>query len=409
MMGPTQPQGPPATGAAGPPGPRAEAPAAAGPDLATWSCPLPLRDQRTIVMGHGSGGRLSGELIEHVFLPAFDGTGLAGVLRQLGDAAVLDLGGRGGNDRRDGEAGRAGDAGPDGADGLRGSRLAFTTDSYVVRPRFFPGGNVGDLAVNGTVNDLAVSGAVPVALSVGMILEEGLSLAELGLIADTMGRAARVAGVSIVTGDTKVVDAGHGDGVFINTAGIGLVPRGLDLGPHRVAPGDGVIVSGPIARHGIAVLSVRDGLEFGSQITTDSAPLNGLVQALLLSGADVKMMRDPTRGGLAATLNEIARASRVGVEIVERSVPVPDDVRAACGFLGLDPMYVANEGRLVAFVRGEHAEQALAVIASHPLGQGAALIGQVVATHPGVVTARTGIGGTRVVDLPLAEQLPRIC
>lgn len=355
-------------------------------DLENWTCPVPLRDQSSIVMGHGAGGRLSAELIAHLFVPAFDGTALAGVLAQLGDAAVFNLGE---------EAG--------------GARLAFTTDSYVVRPRFFPGGNVGDLAVNGTINDLAVSGAVPLALSVALILEEGLALNELGVITETMGRAARAAGVSIVTGDTKVVDAGHGDGVYVNTAGVGLVRRGLDLGPHRLVPGDAILVSGPIGAHGIAVLSVRDGLEFGSQITTDSAPLHGLVGALLDSGVDVRMMRDPTRGGVAATLNEIAAASGQGVEIVERAVPVPDDVRAACGFLGLDPMQVANEGRLVAFVRGEDAERALAAVAGHPLGHGAALIGEVVAEHPGVVVARTAIGGSRVVDLPLAEQLPRIC
>lgn len=352
------------------------------PDFEGWTCPAPLRDQTAIVMGHGGGGRLSAELVRHLFVPAFDGTPLAPVLQQLGDAAVLEI---------------------------AGARLAFTTDSYVVRPRFFPGGNVGDLAVNGTVNDLSVSGAVPLALSVGLILEEGMSLDELGVLTETMGAAARAAGVSIVTGDTKVVDAGHGDGVYINTAGIGLVPPGVDLGPHRVAPGDRILVSGPIGRHGVAVLSVREGLEFGSEITTDSAPLNGLVAALLASGADVTMMRDPTRGGLAATLNEIADASATGVEIVERAVPVPADVRAACGFLGLDPMYVANEGRLVAFVRPDDAELALATVAGHPLGTGAALIGQVVAEHPGVVVARTPIGGTRVVDLPLAEQLPRIC
>jgi hydrogenase expression/formation protein HypE len=339
-----------------------------------------------VVMGHGGGGRMSAELITHLFLPAFDGAELSAVLAQLGDAAVLHLAGA-----------------------TAGARLAFSTDSYVVRPRFFPGGNIGDLAVNGTVNDLAVSGAIPLALSVGLILEEGMRLDELGVITETMGRAARAAGVSIVTGDTKVVDSGHGDGVYINTAGIGLVPDGVDLGPHRVAPGDRVIVSGPIGAHGIAVLSVRDGLEFGSQIITDSAPLNGLVATLRESGADVTMMRDPTRGGLAATLNEIAAASGTGIEIVERAVPVADDVRAACGFLGLDPMYVANEGRLVAFVRAADAEQALATIAVHPLGTGAALIGEVVEAHPGIVVARTGIGGTRVVDLPLAEQLPRIC
>jgi hydrogenase expression/formation protein HypE len=292
---------------------------------------------------------------------------------------------------------------------LGGQRLAFSCDSYVVRPRFFPGGNVGHLAVNGTINDLAVSGAVPLALSVGMILEEGLPLAELAAIAETMGQAARAAGVSIVTGDTKVVDAGHGDGVYLNTAGIGLVRPGLELGPAQVCPGDAILLSGPIAAHGIAVLSVRDGLEFGSDIVTDSTPLHGLIAALLDSGAQVSMMRDPTRGGVAATLNEIAGASRTGVRIVERSIPVADDVRAACAFLGLDPLLVANEGRVVAFVREADADRALQAMRSHVDGAGAVRIGTVVEDHPGVVVASTGIGGTRVVDLPLAEQLPRIC
>jgi hydrogenase expression/formation protein HypE len=351
-------------------------------DLENWSCPVPLRDYPAIVMGHGGGGRLSAELVEHLFLPAFGGTPHAHVLQQLGDAAVLDLGGQ---------------------------RLAFSTDSYVVRPRFFPGGNVGDLAVNGTVNDVAMTGARPIALSVGLVLEEGMPLDELGVIVDTMGRAARAAGVSIVTGDTKVVDAGSGDGVYVTTAGIGLIAEGIDYGPHRIRPGDAVLVSGPIAMHGIAVMSVREGLEFGSTIVSDSAPLNGLVAALQEADVSIRMMRDPTRGGVAATLNEIARSSGTGVEIVERSIPVPDDVRAACGFLGLDPLYVANEGRLVAFVASEEAERALDVMQGHPAGVGAARIGTVVGDHPGVVVARTGIGGTRVVDLPLAEQLPRIC
>lgn len=349
-------------------------------DLENWSCPVPLRDHPNIVMGHGGGGTLSAELVKHLFLPAY-GTG-DGVLAQLGDAAVVDVGGQ---------------------------RLAFSTDSYVVRPRFFPGGNIGDLAVNGTVNDLAMTGATPLFLSVGMVLEEGLPLDELTRIAATMGEAARRAGVEIVTGDTKVVDSGHGDGLFVNTAGVGVVPAGVDLGPHRVRPDDAVIVSGPIGLHGIAVLSVREGLEFGADVLTDSAPLNGLVAALLAAGVDVHMMRDPTRGGVAATLNEIAGSAGVGVQIVERDVPVPDAVRAACGFLGLDPLYVANEGRLVAFVAAADADRALEVMRSDPLGAGAVRIGAVVAEHPGVVVARTGIGGTRVVDLPLAEQLPRIC
>ena len=345
-----------------------------------WSCPLPLRDHPNVVMGHGGGGTLSSELVEHLFLPAYGDS--QGVLAQLGDAAVLGVG---------------------------GGRLAMSTDSFVVRPRFFPGGNIGDLAVNGTVNDVAMTGARPLYLSVGMVLEEGLSLAELDLIARTMGEAARRAGVSIVTGDTKVVDRGHGDGVYITTTGIGEVPSGVDLGPHRVRPGDAVLVSGPIGLHGIAVMSVREGLEFGSDIESDCAPLNGLTESLLSSGAEVHMFRDPTRGGVAASLNEIATSSRTGIEIVERDVPVPDDVRAACGFLGLDPLYVANEGKLVAFVAAEDADLALEVMHGHEYGVGAARIGTVVEAHAGVVVARTGIGGTRVVDLPLAEQLPRIC
>lgn len=349
-------------------------------DLENWSCPVPLRDHPNVVLGHGGGGTLSQELVSHLFLPAYGDD--AGVLAQLGDAAIVSAGGQ---------------------------RLAMTTDSYVVRPRFFPGGNIGDLAINGTVNDLAVSGARPLYLTVGMVLEEGLPLDELNSIATTMGASARAAGVSIVTGDTKVVDSGHGDGIYINTAGVGVIPDGVDLGPHRVRPGDAVLVFGPIAMHGIAVMSVRDGLEFGSDIVTDSAPLNGLVAALLDAGIDVHMMRDPTRGGVAASLTEIARAAQVGVQIVERDVPVPDDVRAACGFLGLDPLYVANEGKLIAFVDADDADRALEVMQQHPQGVGATRIGTASADHPGVVTAATGIGGTRVVDLPLAEQLPRIC
>lgn len=349
-------------------------------DLEGWSCPMPLRDHPQVVMGHGGGGALSADLVEHLLLPAYGDDN--GVLAQLGDAAVL---------------------------GIAGARLAMSTDSFVVRPRFFPGGNVGDLAVNGTVNDVAMTGARPLHLSVGMVLEEGMQLSELDLIARTMGRAARAAGVGIVTGDTKVVDAGHGDGVYITTTGIGVIDAGVDLGPHRVRPGDAVIVSGPIALHGIAVLSVREGLEFGSDIESDCAPLNGLVQAVLGTGADVHMFRDPTRGGVAATLNEIAKSSRTGVEIEERAVPVPDDVRAACGFLGLDPLYVANEGKLIAFVAGDDADRVLEAMHAHEFGAGAVRIGTVVEEHPGVVVARTGIGGSRVVDLPLAEQLPRIC
>ncbi|MFZ0325064.1 MAG: hydrogenase expression/formation protein HypE [Actinomycetes bacterium] len=350
-------------------------------DPAGWLCPLPLRDSPTIVMGHGGGGRLSAELVEHLFVPAFS-SGTDSALARLGDSAVIAIG---------------------------GEQLAFTTDSYVVRPRWFPGGSIGDLAVNGTVNDLAMMGARPLFLTVGFILEEGLEVAELGRVVDVMGRAAREAGVTIVAGDTKVVDAGHGDGLYVNTAGVGVVPSGVSIGPERARPGDVVIVSGPLGMHGIAVLSVRDGLEFGSQIVSDSAPLGGLVGSLVDAHVDVHTLRDPTRGGLAATLNEIAAASGTGVRIEERLVPVPDDVRAACGFLGLDPMCVANEGKLVAFVAPHDADRALTIMRADTQGAGATVIGEVVEDHPGVVVARTPIGGTRVVDLPLAEQLPRIC
>ena len=346
-------------------------------DLEAWTCPAPLRDSPTVLLGHGAGGRLSAELVAHLFVPAFGGDADA-----LGDAAVVDVGGQ---------------------------RLALSTDSFVVRPRWFPGGNLGTLAVNGTVNDLAMVGAQPLYLTAGFILEEGLEVAELGRLAAAVGEAAREAGVQVVAGDTKVVDRGHGDGLFVNTAGVGLVPVGVRIGPTRARPGDAVLLSGPIGLHGMAVMSVREGLEFGTQIRSDCQPLHGLVAAVLAAGVDVHVLRDPTRGGVAASLNEIAASSRVGVVIEERAVPVPDDVRAACGFLGLDPLVVANEGKLVAFVPGEQADAALAAMRAHPHGQDATRIGTVTSDHPGVVVARTGIGGTRVVDLPLGEQLPRIC
>ncbi len=369
----------------------APADAAAAPDFESWSCPLPLRSSPTIVMGHGGGGALSAELVDHLFVPAFSPDPAApSVLRALGDSAVVELG---------------------------GARLAFSTDSYVVRPMFFPGGSLGDLAVNGTVNDLAMSGAQAAYLSCGFILEEGTALDVVGRIAEALGAAARSAGVTIATGDTKVVDAGHGDGVYVNTAGIGLVPPGVDIRPDRARPGDVVIVSGEIGVHGVAILSVREGLSFGTGVRSDSAALNGLVAAMLAATpdgqgsvpVDLHVLRDPTRGGLAATLNEIARASQVGVRIVERAVPVPEEVANACALLGLDPWYVANEGKLVAFVPPQHAEAVLAAMRAHPRGAGATVIGECVEDHPGMVVARTGLGGTRVVDLPLGEQLPRIC
>ncbi|MFI6776566.1 hydrogenase expression/formation protein HypE [Nocardia sp. NPDC050412] len=354
--------------------------AAASPplDIDGWVCPMPLRDAPNIVMGHGGGGAMSGELIEHLFLPAFG----AAADTELGDSAVLRLG---------------------------NVRLAFSTDSFVVKPLVFPGGSIGDLAVNGTVNDLAMSGARPVALSTAFILEEGTALAEIARIAEAVGTAALAAEVRLVTGDTKVVDAGHGDGIFINTAGIGLVPKSVDIRPQRARPGDIVLVSGEIGLHGIAVLSCREGLEFGTTLCSDTAPLHGLVATMLATGADVHVLRDPTRGGMAASLNEIARAASVGVELDERAIPVPVGVRDACGLLGLDPLYVANEGKLVAFVPPEYAERVLDAMRAHPLGAHAAVVGHCVAEHPGMVVARTALGGTRVVDLPAGEQLPRIC
>lgn len=347
-------------------------------DFEGWVCPTPLRETPNIVMGHGGGGAMSGELIEQLFLPAFGGAARA----ELGDSAVLSV--------------------PAG-------RLAFSTDSFVVKPMFFPGGSIGDLAVNGTVNDLAMSGATPLYLSTAFILSEGTPLADIGRVAMAVGKAAEVAGVQLVTGDTKVVDSGSGDGVYINTAGIGVVPDGVEIGPHRAEVGDAVLVSGDIGVHGIAVMSCREGLEFGTTIESDTAPLHGLVADLLATGVDVHVLRDPTRGGVSATLNEIAKASGVGIELVEKDFPIPAEVRDACGLLGLDPLQVANEGKLVAIVPGDRADEILAAMHSHPLGADAQRIGTCVAEHPRMVVARTALGGTRVVDLPIGEQLPRIC
>ena len=341
-------------------------------------CPVPLRDSPNIVMGHGGGGAMSGELIEHLFLRAFGDAADAA----MGDSAVVSVG---------------------------GLRLAFSTDSFVVRPMFFPGGCIGDLAVNGTVNDLAMSGAQPLVLSTAFILEEGTPLADIGKVAEALGAAARLAGVRLVTGDTKVVDSGHGDGIYINTSGIGVIADGVDIRPDRAEPGDVVIVSGEIGVHGIAVMSSREGLEFGTDVRSDTAALNRLVDAMIATGADVHVLRDPTRGGLAASLNEIAKAAGLGVNLTESTLPIPAAVADACGILGLDPLYVANEGKLVAFVAEADADRVLTAMRSHDLGRQATAIGTCVAEHPGMVVARTTLGGTRVVDLPVGEQLPRIC
>lgn len=349
-------------------------PAIAAPE--EWTCPVPLRSTDRIVLGHGGGGVLSEELIENLFIPAFGGR--SGPARDSAEVCV------------------------------HGGRLAVTTDSYVVNPLFFPGGNIGDLAVNGTVNDLACSGARPVCLTAGFILEEGLELAVLGAVAETMGRAAAAAGVSVVTGDTKVVGRGSADQLFVNTAGVGVIPDGVVVGPQRIRPGDVVLVSGALGEHGVAIMSVREGLDFGSEVVTDSAPLYELAGAAITAG-DVHALRDPTRGGLVAALVELSRASGTGIVVDEGSVPVPDAVVAACGFLGLDPLQVANEGKLVVVVAPEDADAVLAAMRARPEGADAVRIGQVVDEHPGMVVGRTRFGTERVIERELGEQLPRIC
>jgi hydrogenase expression/formation protein HypE len=349
------------------------------PDFSNWSCPLPLVGYPTIVMGHGGGGKLGNELVEHLFLPAFRNA----ALENLGDAAVLDL--------------------PAG-------RLAMSTDSFVVQPLFFPGGSIGELAVNGTVNDLAVSGADPKYLSASFILEEGFPLAQLAAIVEAMAAAAATAGVQIVTGDTKVVERGHGDGCYITTAGVGVMRAEIEVGPRRAQAGDAILVSGTIGDHGMAIMSVREGLEFESQIRSDCAALNGMIAGVLDAvGTAVHAMRDPTRGGLASTLNEIAQASGVGIAIDETCLPVRVEVQSACELLGLDPVYVANEGKAVFFVAAEAAEKVLAVLRAHPLGREAAQIGTVTAQHPRMIVARTAMGANRVIATQIGEQLPRIC
>jgi hydrogenase expression/formation protein HypE len=329
-------------------------------------------------MAHGAGGKATQTLVEALFLDAFRNP----LLEPLDDAAVLTVG---------------------------VARLAFTTDSYVVSPLFFPGGNIGDLAVNGTVNDLAVSGARPLHLSAGFVLEEGFPIADLRTIATTMGQAAARAGVTIVTGDTKVVQRGKGDGCYVNTSGIGVIERRGSLGAACVAPGDAVLVSGPIGDHGITIMLARGELDITSDVESDTAPLGDLVARLLDATDAVHCLRDATRGGVATVLNEIARAANVGITIDEAAVPVRDTVRGACEILGVDPLYVACEGRLVAVVEASAAPAALAALRSHPLGADAALVGTVHEQDPGLVLLRTHFGGTRIVDLLVGDPLPRIC
>jgi hydrogenase expression/formation protein HypE len=346
------------------------------------SCPTPLPAKDTILLGHGSGGKLSAELIRDVFLPAFRNP----VLARLDDQAIVNV---------------------------NGQRLAITTDSFVVKPRFFPGGDIGSLAVHGTINDLAMGGATPLFLSAAFIIEEGFAMDELRLVVNSLRQAAADAGVDVVTGDTKVVEKGKGDGLFINTTGIGLVPEGVNLSADRACPGDKVLLSGSIGDHGIAILAQREGLEFETLIQSDSAALHTLVAAMLgvtSNGTpDIRCMRDPTRGGVSSTLNEIAERSQVGIELEESSLPIHEEVRGACELLGLDPLYVANEGKLIAIVATEAASAVLQAMRRHPLGAEAQIIGTVKKENPGLVTMRTPLGTTRIVDMLAGDQLPRIC
>jgi hydrogenase expression/formation protein HypE len=341
-------------------------------------CPVPFRKNDAVLLGHGSGGKLTSDLVREVFLPAFSNS----ALDHLSDSAELQL---------------------------EGKRIVFTTDSFVVSPWRFPGGNLGDIAVNGTVNDLAVSGASPVALSAAFILEEGFSIADLRAIVESMRAAAARAGVHIVTADTKVVERGKGDGVFITTSGVGLLPEGMNLAPERIKPGDAIIVSGPLGDHGIAVMCAREGLEFETTVRSDTAPLHQLVATMLATGAEIRCMRDVTRGGLATVLNEIAIAASVQMLLSEPDLPVRDAVRAACEILGLDPLYVACEGRLVAIVDQRGTQSLLAAMRSHPLGSDALQVGTVVCRSEARVLVRTAFGTTRMVDTLPGALLPRIC
>jgi hydrogenase expression/formation protein HypE len=354
------------------------------PDLLSWTCPRPLQHYPNIIMSHGSGGRMMQDLIEHLFAPAFANSWLG----QMADSSAIDLQ----------------EYLPQNSSG----QLAFTTDSYVVNPLFFPGGDIGELAIYGTVNDLAMRGARPLFLSTGFILEEGLPMEVLGRIVTSMAAACEKAGVKVVTGDTKVVQKGHGDGLYINTSGIGVIPPNVDIRPDKASAGDKIIVSGTIGDHGIAIMSVREGLKFQTELRSDTTPLATMVEKMIAAG-EIHCLRDATRGGLAAVLNELALASKVGIEFEELQVPVRPEVNAACEMLGLDPLHIANEGKLVAIVPEKSVTAIFAAMKTDAAGQEAAIIGEVVADHPGLVTARTAIGAHRIVDVPAGELLPRIC
>lgn len=343
-----------------------------------FSCPIPITEYKNVLLAHGGGGKLTQQMIKKMFLSQFHNE----LLEPLHDGAIFSIG---------------------------GSRFAFSTDSYVVNPIFFPGGDIGELAVNGTVNDLAMCGARPMYLSAAYIIEEGFPMEDLWRIVLSMQEAAQRAGVVLVTGDTKVVDRGKGDKIFVNTAGVGLIDGGVEIHPKRAAIGDKIVINGPIAVHGIAIMSVREGLEFETQIESDTAPLNGLVAAMLEASRDIHVFRDPTRGGVASALNEIAEQAQVGISLVEENIPLTEEVRGACEILGLDPLYVANEGKLLAFIPRDDVDRVLAAMRNHPLGKDARVIGEVIDDHPGIVVMKSRVGGSRVVDMLSGEQLPRIC
>jgi hydrogenase expression/formation protein HypE len=342
------------------------------------SCPIPISQYPHVLMAHGGGGKLMHQLIGKMFLTAFANP----LLETQHDSTVVEW---------------------------TGKKLAFTTDSYVVRPIFFPGGDIGSMAVHGTVNDLAMSGARPLYLSSAFILEEGLPMETLWRVVCSLRDAAKHCGVQIITGDTKVVDKGKGDGLYINTAGIGVIEHEQQIAPQNVRPGDGVLVSGDLGRHGMAIMAVREGLAFESQIESDSAPVADLVLELLRAGIEIHCLRDLTRGGLASALNEIAEAAGVKIAVEEKSVPVREDVHAACEMLGLDPLHVACEGRFAAFIAAKDVERALQIMRGHAVGAAAAIIGQVTESSTPLVTLKSAIGANRILDMPSGEQLPRIC
>ena len=331
-----------------------------------------------ILLDHGGGGKISHSLIAETMLPVFDNS----ILSQLDDGAVFKI-----DDKQ----------------------FAFSTDSYVVDPIFFPGGNIGDLAVNGTVNDLAMCGAVPLYLSVGLIIEEGFPMTDLEIILNGMRIAAKKAEIKIVTGDTKVVPKGAADKIFINSSGIGLIPEHVNISGHNARPGDKVLLSGSIADHGITVLTQREGMDFDSPIVSDTAPLNHMVKRMLLACKDIHVLRDPTRGGVGTALNEIAISSKVGIRIYENKIPVKDEVSGICELLGFDPLYIANEGKLLAFIKADSADEVLKIMRKDEFGKDACIIGEVISDNPGSVFMQTCIGGTRIVDMLTGEQLPRIC